>query len=103
MKPYDTALTIVAPTGLEENLVDRLLELAEMVSGFTITQVEGQGHAMPLHGTTEEVRGRARRAEIQIVMNGEDAARLIAQLKQALPISEIAYWMSPVTEFGRFK
>lgn len=103
MKAPDVALTIVLPRTLEENLVDTLLEHPDLVSGFTITQVEGQGDAVPLHGTIEEVRGRARRTEIKIVMNGEDAGVLLHNLKAALPRAEIVYWLSPLLEFGRFK
>ena len=102
MKQMDTCLTIVFPRVLEENLVDHLLDHPEYAAGFTTMQVEGHGQAEARHSIEEEVRGRARRVQIQVVLNGEDANALIAHLKTALPSKEIAYWMMPVIEFGRF-
>jgi nitrogen regulatory protein PII len=102
MKVLDSCLTIVLPRALEEHMVDHLLEESLLVGGFTTTQVEGHGQSIAYHGASEEVRGRARRVQIQIVMNGEDAYVLLDKLKTALPNREIAYWITPVLEFGRF-
>jgi len=102
MKPQDTCLTIVLPHSLEENLVDHLLGHPEYAAGFTTIQVDGHGQSISRHGIAEQVRGRSRRVQIQIVMNGEDAKALIEHLKASLPSKEVAYWMSPVMEFGRF-
>lgn len=102
MKPQDTCLTIVLPQGLEENMVDHLLQHPEYASGFTTTQVEGHGQSVARHSIAEEVRGRARRIQIQVIMNGEDAKLLITHLKESLPSREVAYWLTPVIEFGRF-
>lgn len=102
MKPKDTCLTIVLPQVLEENMVDHLLQHPEYASGFTTTQVEGHGQSVTRHSIAEEVRGRARRIQIQVILNGEDAKLLIAHLKGALPSREVAYWLTPVIEFGRF-
>jgi len=102
MKPRDCVLTLVFPVSLEEDLVDHLLEHPEWVTGFTNTRVEGQGQAVRLHGSAEQVRGRSRRVQVQIVMNREDAQALGAHLKEILPNPEIAYWMVPLIEFGRF-
>ena len=49
----------------------------------------------------EQVRGRSRRVQFQTVMNLDDAHELIAHLKQEENNSEIAYWITPVIEFGR--
>ena len=102
MKQLDCCLTIVFPKALEENLVDHLLSHPEMASGFTTSSVEGHGAGAAFHSAAEQVRGRANRVQMQIVMNHEDAAALIEHLKQDLPNREIAYWISPVLEFGRF-
>ncbi|GAB1414304.1 MAG: DUF3240 family protein [Zoogloeaceae bacterium] len=102
MKARDCVLTLVFPVALEEDLVDHLLEHPEWVAGFTSTRVEGQGQAVRLHGSAEQVRGRSCRARVQVVMNREDAQALLAHLKEALPNPEIAYWLVPLIEFGRF-
>ena len=102
MKPYDCCLTIVFPTSLEEQLVDHLLEHPEWVSGFGIGRMEGSGRSVPLQGVAERVRGRSARVQVQIVMNREDAVALVVHLKQSLPSPEVAFWIVPVLDFGRF-
>jgi nitrogen regulatory protein PII len=102
MKNLDCCLTLVFPKILEENLVDHLLEHSELASGFTTSTVEGHGAGAAFHSAAEQVRGRAHRVQMQIVMNREDAATLIEHLKQDLPNREVAYWISPVLEFGSF-
>lgn len=103
MKALDCSLTIVFPKALEEELIDHLLEHPDWVSGFTISQVEGKGQAVRLAGVVEEVRGRARRVQIQTVLDAKDARTLIAHLRTVLHNPEVAYWLSPVMEFGRFE
>ncbi|CAG0944048.1 MAG: hypothetical protein EFKGCFLK_01863 [Rhodocyclaceae bacterium] len=102
MKARDCVLTLVFPVSLEEELVDHLLEHPEWVIGFTSTRVDGQGQVVRLHGSAEEVRGRSRRVQVEIAMNREDAQALVAHLKESLPNPEIAYWLLPLIEFGRF-
>lgn len=102
MKNIDCCLIIVLPKNLEENLVDHLLEHPELASGFTTSYVDGHGAGAAFHSSAEQVRGRAHRVQMQIVMNREDAATLVAHLKEELPNREVAYWITPVMEFGRF-
>jgi hypothetical protein len=102
MTQLDTLLTIVFPRSLEEELIDHLLEHPEWVRGFTISQVEGKGQVIRLSGIAEEVRGRARRVQVQTVLARDDARALIEHLREALPNPEVAYWMAPVLDFGRF-
>ena len=95
-------LTIVLPKVFEEDLVDHLLEHPEWVSGFTTTDVNGHGRTVAYHGSAEEVRGRVVRVQVQIVMEQAHADALIAHLKQDMKSAQIAYWLTPVIEFGRF-
>lgn len=101
MKPLDCCLTLVCHKSLEERLVDHMLEHPEWVSGFTVSHVEGHSRKEKLPSVLEQVRGRSQRIEIRSVMNIDDARALIAHLKTAEPNPEIAYWIAPVTEFGR--
>lgn len=70
--------------------------------GYTISQVEGKGRAVRLSGVVEEVRGRARRVHMQTVPSCEDAQALIAHLEALPPDPEVACWVSPIIDFGRF-
>ncbi len=101
MKELNCCLTLVCHRSLEERLVDHLLEHPEWVRGFTLAHVEGGSQKEKLPSMLEQVRGRSQRVQIVSVMNDEDAKSLIAHLKHTEPNPEIAYWMTPVVEFGR--
>jgi len=101
MKSLDCCLTLVCHKSLEERLVDHMLEHPEWVQGFTVTRVEGHSRKEKLPSVLEQVRGRSQRIEIRSVMNLADAQALIAHLRAAEQNPEIAYWITPVTEFGR--
>jgi hypothetical protein len=101
MKPLDCSLTLVCHQSVEELLVGHLLEHPELVHGFSVRQIEGGSQKEVLHSMREQVRGRSRRVEICAVMNLEDARDLIAHFKAESPNPEIAYWITPVIEFGR--
>jgi len=101
MKEMNCCLTLVCHQSLEERLVDHLLEHPEWVYGFTILNLEGSSQKPFLPSMTEQVRGRSRRVQIQAVMNIDDAHELVAHLKQEENNPEMAYWITPVIEFGR--
>jgi hypothetical protein len=86
---------------MEERLVDHLLEHPELVTGFSIARVEGNSQSEKLYTMTEQVRGRSQRIEMRVVMNLDDAQALVALLKNEEPNKEVAYWITPVLEFGR--
>lgn len=102
MKQLNCCLTLICHKSMEERLVDDLLEYPELVTGFTVTRIEGNSQNEKLHSMTEQVRGRSQRIEIRAVMNLDDAQTLVAHLKVAEPsLEEVAYWVVPVIEFGR--
>ena len=101
MKEMNCCLTLVCHKSLEERLVDHLLEHPEWVRGFSLTRIEGGSQKEKLPSMLEQVRGRSQRVQIVTVLNNEDAQALIAHLKLEEPNSEIAYWITPVIEFGR--
>lgn len=102
MKQPDCCLTIVFPKGLEDHMIGHLLDHPELAGGFTTYEVEGHGQVAVYHSVNEQVRGRARRVKLEVVMEREDAQTLIARFREFLPNREIAYWIAPINEFGRF-
>lgn len=94
-------LTFVLPRALEEALVDQLLEHPEWVPGFTAFAAEGHGQGVVYRQSSEEVRGRAARFMVQIVTEDGHAEALVAHLRDTLGSSEIAWWLTPVSAFGR--
>jgi hypothetical protein len=101
MKEMNCCLTLVCHKSLEERLIDHLLEHPDWVRGFSGNSIEGHSQKEILPTIMEQVRGRSQRIEIRSVMNIEDAHSLIAHLKREEANPEIAYWISPITEFGR--
>lgn len=101
MKEMNCCLTLVCHYSLEERLVNHLLDHPDWVRGFTIFKMEGASQKETLSNMTEQVRGRSQRVALQTVMNLDDAHALIAHLKHEEPNPEIAYWLTPVIEFGR--
>lgn len=103
MKEMNCCLTIVCHRSLEERLVEHLLEHPEWVYGFSMFHVEGSSQKERLPSKIEQVRGRSQRVSFQSVMNLDDAKALIAHLKHEERNPEIAYWITPVMEFGRLE
>jgi hypothetical protein len=100
-KKLDCCLTLVCHKLLEERLVDHLLEHPEWVNGFSTGRIEGHSLKEHLPSMMEQVRGRSQRIEIRCVMNLQDAHALLAHLKAQEANTEIAYWITPVIEYGR--
>ena len=100
-KTINCCLNLVCHKMLEERLIDHLLEHPEWVNGFSVGAVDGHSQHEALPSMLEQVRGRSRRIEIRCVMNLQDAQALLAHLKTSQANSEIAYWITPVLEYGR--
>lgn len=101
MKEMNCCLTLICHRSLEERMVDHLLEHPEWVQGFSVTHIEGGSQQEKLPSMMEQVRGRSQRVQIAAVMDKDDARKLIAHLKHHEANPEIAYWITPVIEFGR--
>lgn len=101
MKEMNCCLTLVCHKSLEERLIDHLLEHPEWVRAFSCNSIEGHSQKAHLPTMIEQVRGRSERVELRSVMNLEDANKLINHLKHEEPNPYIAYWITPVIEFGR--
>jgi hypothetical protein len=102
MKPVDCCLTLVFPPSLEDAVVGHLLDRSDWVSGFSVLQADGIGRPLRGNDAQELVRGRARQVVAQIVMNGADARALVALLRESLRDADMAWWITPIAEFGRF-
>lgn len=94
-------LTLVAPRHLEDALVESLLAHPEWDADFTLGRVEGHGAARETMSARERVRGRTERCELRIVLEAEQAQRLLDGLKESLPGANVGYCIVPVMEMGR--
>ncbi|MBP8205174.1 MAG: DUF3240 family protein [Giesbergeria sp.] len=98
----DCLLTLAVPQTLEEEILDVLWAHPELVPGFTVLHGQGMGAHVALASSMEQVQGRARRVLVQVALQQAQLPTLIGALKQALPNPQIAYWVVPLLEFGRF-
>ncbi|KFN51811.1 hypothetical protein N790_13970 [Arenimonas malthae CC-JY-1] len=94
-------LTLAYPRPAERQLLADLLEIDPDLAGFTTLHAEGHGHGFARASVQEQVSGRAERALLLAVLPEDSARRLVEGLRMRLPSPEIAYWMSPIIEFGR--
>lgn len=94
-------LTLAYPRLAERQLLADLLDIDPDLAGFTTLHAEGHGHGFARASVQEQVSGRAERALLQAVMPVEAAHRIVEGLRTRFPSPEIAFWMSPVTAFGR--
>ncbi len=94
-------LTLAAPRHLEEELVEQFLAHPDWAAGFTLYAAEGYSRHHEKLSAQERVRGRTQRLAVQIVLEAVQAEALLAHLKQRFPKRDVAYWITPVIEFGR--
>jgi hypothetical protein len=100
MKRLDACLKLVLPRALETQVVDHLLQHPQWVGPFITRHVEGHGDSESIESPGEQVRGRAARVEIEILMDRGHVAELLADLRAELPSRAVVWWWSPVVEAG---
>jgi hypothetical protein len=98
---YDSVLYLAMPLGLLEDVADFLLCHPEWASGFSIIDAQGMGQGAVLSSAIEKVQGRSKRKLIMVVGEMALLKLLIASLGEKMKNSDIAYWIAPVTDFGR--
>ena len=99
---FDCQLTLALPAALEEEVLDALRAQPQWVSGFTIIQGEGFGGGARQLTAIEQVMGRARRRLVQILIRREDIQPLLQALGGQFQAPDMAWWVTPVVDFGRF-
>jgi hypothetical protein len=93
-------LTLVAGRELRQELFDYLSEQTDLVPGFTASEASGHGPTVRLHSAVEQVKGRADRVLVRIILGDAAAERLIERLARAFSGTHLVYWMTPVVGFG---
>lgn len=99
---YDCVLTLALPVALEDEVLGHLQEHPEWVSGFSVVAAEGFGAGAPLESALEQVRGRARRRLVTLLMQSHNVEALVASLRAEFQTPHMVYWVTPLIGFGRF-
>ncbi len=93
-------LTLVADWPIRQELFDFLAAQADLISGFTASDAAGHGRTVRLHSAGEQVKGRADRVLIRMILEDSAAAQLLERLHAAFRGAHITYWATPVLRFG---
>ncbi|BCX80980.1 nitrogen regulatory protein P-II 1 [Methylomarinovum caldicuralii] len=92
-------LTLVADPGLEEPVVDWLLE-HEPRYGFTSSHLFGHSRALENLSLAEQVAGRKHQVRFQLCVDQARLDELLADLARHFGGSGIRYWVVPVMREG---
>ena len=101
MSQADACLMLVVAHELEEMVIDVLLEHEDIVRRFASYPVDAHGARIGYANVAEQVRGRSRRVEFQLLMLREHIDGLLAALRERLPRAELTYWALPLLTYGR--
>jgi len=95
----ELCLTLVCPPAIEEKLLDLLL-LSPDVMFFTSTATAAHGLAHENMDQTEQVLGRARTTELQVLLAAANKTALLEALRQQFSGAGLRYWVTTVAEAG---
>ncbi len=95
----ELCLTLVCPPAVEERVLDLLL-LTPTVTFFTSTPIAAHGMPHEAMDQTEQVLGRARVTEIQVILAADDKAVLLDAIRQQFAGAGLRYWVTTVAEAG---
>lgn len=98
----DTMLTLAIPLSLVEEISDFLLLNPQWASGFSILDAQGMGQGAALVSAIEKVQGRSKRKLVLVIGEKNQLQELITALAAKIKNSDVAYWLTPVSDFGRF-
>jgi hypothetical protein len=99
MNSKEFLVTLNAPTGLEEALVDCLLTF-ESEHGFSSFPVYAHDHRNEGLSLAEQVSGRQKRLRFQMYVEENVLPALLARLRVEFSDAGIRYWVMPVVDHG---
>lgn len=95
----ELCLTLLCPPAVEEKLLDLLLMLPN-TTVFTSTPTAAHGMAHENLDQTEQVLGRARATEVEVIFAAADKAALLEAIRQQFAGVGLRYWVTTVVEAG---
>ncbi len=101
-KRLDVCLNLILPNALKDQVLDQLLRHPEWVGPFIAHRAEGHGDPDSIASPAEQVRGRAERVRIEILMDSGHVDVLLGRLRTDLSSRESIWWLTPVMSSGSF-
>ena len=93
-------LVLSVPPALSDSLSDWLLE-NKNTTGFTSTNAWGHSNETLDYSITEQVTGRQKRAQFQLVGKTDAIQDLISSLKTDFHQTGVHYWVVPILDEGQ--
>lgn len=97
----DYCLTLICPPTVEEKLLDALLANAGS-EVFTSTPTYSHGTAQGRLTATEQVMGRSRAVQVNVLLTDDELQRLRGLLATEFAGTGMRYWASPLSLEGEF-
>ena len=95
----ELCLIVLCPPEAEERLLDLILMLPNTMV-FTSKPTAAHGLTHEDLDQTEQVLGRARATEVEVIFSADDKAALLDALRQQFVGAGLRYWITPVIESG---
>ncbi len=99
---HEYCLNLICPPTVEEKLLDVLLE-SDGCEAFTSIHAHSHGAAHGRLSAQEQVMGRSRAMQIQVLLSEEALTQLLERVRRDFAGTGIRYWASPVTLEGEIK
>lgn len=97
----DFCLTLICPPTVEEKLLDVLLANAGS-EVFTSTPTHSHGSGHQRLSATEQVMGRSRAMQVNVLLTTEELAQLRELLQRDFAGTGVRYWATPLAFDGEF-
>lgn len=95
----ELCLMLLCPPEVEERLLDLMLMLPS-TTVFTSTPTAAHGLTHENMDQTEQVLGRARATQVEVIFAAGDKAALLEAIRQQFVGAGLRYWVTPVVESG---
>ncbi|EKJ8514518.1 DUF3240 family protein [Pseudomonas aeruginosa] len=95
----DILLTLLCPPSLEEKLIDHLL-VASGTLVFTSTTTAAHGLSTSELNPVEQVMGRARAVQLQLIMDKQECMGLLDTIHELFPKTGLRFWTSDIIVSG---
>lgn len=97
----DYCLTLICPPTVEEKLLDLLLAHAGS-EVFTSTPTHSHGITQGQLSATEQVMGRSRAMQVNVLLTAAELERLCELLQREFAGTGVRYWAVPLAFEGEF-
>ena len=95
----ELCLVMIAPSEIEEKLLDVLL-VAVGNEVFTSTPSFSHGTAQGRLSSVEQVMGRSRSVQVQIIVTAAELVTLLQTLRESFAGTGLRYWAMPLAALG---